>query len=120
MHELPFVESILSITLQHAEKVHARKVVALNLIIGELSSIVDDTVQFYWDQLSAGTIATGAVLRFNRVPAVFYCWDCGTTYQLDDSNLVCPNCGGSKVSLVRGDEFRLESIDIEGEEEVSQ
>ncbi len=113
MHELPFVESILAITLEYAEKAHATKVTALNLVIGEMSSIVDDTVQFYWDQFSKGTIAEGAELRFNRIPAVFYCWDCGTTYELKNGNLTCPNCGSSKVSLVKGDEFRLESIDIE-------
>ncbi len=119
MHELPFVESILSLTLEHAQKGHAKRVVALNLVIGDMASIVDNTIQFYWDQLSEGTIAAGAVLQFNRIPAVFYCWNCGTTYQLKESNLVCPTCGGSKVSLVRGNEFRLESIDIEGEEEIA-
>ena len=113
MHELPFVESILKITLEHAEKAGAQRVVALNLVIGQMSSIVDDSVQFYWAILSKGTIAEGAELRFQRIPAVYRCWDCGHTYPLDGQHLACPRCGSVRVQLIQGDEFRLESIDIE-------
>ncbi len=113
MHELPFVENILQITLEHAEKAGAQRVLALNLVIGQMSSIVDDSVQFYWDLLSRGTIAEGAELRFQRVPAVYRCWDCGNTYTLDGEHLACPQCGSVRVQLVQGDEFRLESIEIE-------
>ncbi len=113
MHELSFVESILKITLEYAEKAQARRVLALNLIIGQMSSIVDDSVQFYWDILSKDTIAEGAKLRFQRIPAVYRCWDCGYEYQLDGEHLACPQCGSVRVQLIVGNEFRLDSIDIE-------
>jgi hydrogenase nickel incorporation protein HypA/HybF len=113
MHELPFVESILKITLRHAEQAGAQRVIALNLVVGQMASIVDDSVQFYWDMLSKDTIAEGAELRFNRIPAVYRCWDCGNEYQLDGEHLECPRCGSVRVQLIQGDEFRLESIDIE-------
>ncbi len=113
MHELPFVESLLALTLKYAAQAQAKRVLALNLVIGQMSSLVDDSVQFYWEQLARGTIAEGAELRFTRVPAEFYCWDCGTTYTLDASHLTCPQCGGHHVSLVKGDELRLESIEVE-------
>ncbi|NPA90805.1 MAG: hydrogenase maturation nickel metallochaperone HypA [Chloroflexi bacterium] len=113
MHELPFVQSILAITLEHAERVGAQRVLALNLVIGEMASIVDDSVQFYWDILSKDTIAEGATLNFRRVPARFRCWDCGTEYSPDGQTLACPTCGSVRVMLVQGDEFRLESIDVE-------
>ncbi len=113
MHELPFVESILKITLEHAEKAGAQRVIALDLVVGQMASIVDDSVQFYWDLLSKDTLAEGAQLHFKRLPAVYRCWDCGHEYQLDGEHLECPRCGSLRVQLVQGDEFRLESIDIE-------
>ncbi len=113
MHELPFVESILKITLEHAERAGAKRVTALYLVIGQMSSIVDDSVQFYWDILSKGTIAEGAKLHFQRIPAVYRCWDCGHTYELDGEHLACPRCGSVRVQLVQGDEFRLDSIEVE-------
>ena len=113
MHELPFVQSLLSITLEHAQNAGARRVTALNLVIGQMSSIVDDSVQFYWDILSQNTLAAGARLNIQRIPAVYRCQDCGHTYPLDGLHLACPQCHSARVQLIQGDEFRLESIDIE-------
>ena len=113
MHELPVVQSLLELTLDHAARRNARRVLALNLVIGQLSSIVDDSVQFYWDILTQDTIAAGARLNFQRIPARFHCRDCGTEFALDESSLICPQCSGFHVDLIQGDEFRLESIDIE-------
>ncbi len=112
MHELPFVQSLLEIACRHAEQAGAARVLALDLVIGQMSSIVDDAVQFYWDLLSQGTLCEGAVLRFHRVPAVFRCEACGREYTFDGQHLTCPQCGSSRVHLVQGDEFRLQSLEI--------
>jgi len=113
MHELPVVQSLLELTLDHAARHNARRVVALNLVIGQLSSIVDDCIQFYWDILTKDTIAAGARLNFERISARFHCRDCGAEFAFDESSLICPQCNGFHVDLIQGDEFRLESIDIE-------
>jgi len=113
MHELAVVQSLLELTLDHAARHHARRVLALNLVIGQLSSIVDDCVQFYWDILAQDTLAAEAKLNFRRIPARFRCRKCGREFTLDESRLICPQCGGFQVDLLQGDEFRLESIDIE-------
>ncbi len=118
MHELPVVQSLMTITLDHAARHNARRVLALNLVIGQLSSIVDDCVQFYWDILARDTIAAGARLNFRRIPARFRCHDCGAEFALNESSLICPNCGGSHFQLLQGDEFRLESIDIEEDDPI--
>ncbi len=113
MHELPFVQNLLRIALEHAEKAGAKRIVALHLVIGQMSTIVDDAVQFYWDILARGTIAEGAQLHFRRLPAVFRCQACEHTYSLDGEHLACPQCGSTRVQLIQGDEFRLESMDVE-------
>jgi len=46
MHELAVTENILSIASKHAQESGATRVTAINLVIGQLSSIVDDSVQF--------------------------------------------------------------------------
>ena len=47
MHELAVTESVLRIALDAAEKNDAARVTDIYLTIGRLSSIVDDSVQFY-------------------------------------------------------------------------
>lgn len=111
MHELAVTESILDIALRHGRQADATRITALFLVIGQLSSIVDDSVQFYWPIISADTIAEGAQLHFRRIPAEMRCRDCDCRYSPDDS-LTCPQCFGSRVRVVKGDEFFLESIEI--------
>ena len=113
MHELSVTENILEIALRHAQKSQARRITSLNLVIGQLSSILDDSVQFYWGIIAQNTIAAEARLHFERLPARFHCRNCQEDYQLIAEQLGCPKCGSPLVSLTQGEEFYLESIEIE-------
>jgi hydrogenase nickel incorporation protein HypA/HybF len=113
MHELAITQSILDISLRHAQTVEAKRIVAINLVVGKFSSIVDDSVQFYWDMIAEGTIAQGASLYFERVPAEMKCLDCGHTFEPDDKTFTCPECLSPRVRVTKGDELRVESIDVE-------
>ncbi len=113
MHELAVTESILNIALKYAKEAQASRVSDLYLVIGRLSSIVDDSVQFYWDMLSEGTLCAGSKLHFQRVPAEMICLECGNEYTLDGELEPCPTCGSAKVKVSSGDQFFLDSIEIE-------
>lgn len=113
MHELPVTESILEIALRYANKAGAKRVTDLYLVIGQLSSLVDDSIQFYWDMIAKDTIAEGASLHFERIPAEMHCLDCGESFSPDEETLACPKCGSIRVKVTRGEEFRLDSIDVD-------
>ena len=113
MHELAVTESVLEIACKHAEKAQAKKVTDIYLVIGKLSSIVDDSVQFYWDVISKDSLCEGAKLHFKRLPAELICLDCDTKYTLDEELIPCPNCSSANIRVVSGDEFNLESIEIQ-------
>ncbi len=115
MHELPVTESLLKLAEQYAVAAEAAKVTDLYLIIGQLSSIVDDSMQFYWDIVSKGTLCEGAKLHFERVPASLLCLDCAHIYAIEGELTACPQCGSSRVKVTVGEEFRLDSIEIEEE-----
>ena len=113
MHELPIAKSVLEIALRHAEEAGADRIVQLNLVIGELSSVMDESVQFYWDIISRDTIAEGAQLHFERAPGQLKCMACGHVFPLDRQDYTCPACGETQVVVIGGDQFHLESIEIE-------
>jgi hydrogenase nickel incorporation protein HypA/HybF len=113
MHELSVTQSLLDLALRHAQEAKAIRVKRLHLVIGQLSSFVDDSVQFYWDLISRGTICEGAQLEFHRVPASLLCLDCRREYTLSEDLTPCPACGSTRVRVTGGDEFRLDSLDIE-------
>jgi hydrogenase nickel incorporation protein HypA/HybF len=117
MHELAVTESLLEIALRHAETAGATRVTDLFLVVGQLSSIVDDSVSFYWDMISEGTIAEGAKMHFRRMKTEMQCQDCETKYSPTDRELACPDCGSQKVRVVSGDAFYLEAIEVETPED---
>ncbi len=116
MHELPVTESILQMVLESAQKNQAKSVTDITLTIGSLSSIVDDSVQFYWDHISEGTICENAKLHFNRVVATLKCLDCGTIYPLIEELTPCPSCGSINIIILSGEEFQVDHIEIIKEE----
>ena len=113
MHELSVTQSLLKIAVDHAEKANARRVTDLHIVIGDLASMVDDSIQFYWDVIAKGTIAEQATLHFRRVPAELQCNTCLEKYHPTDQELICPKCQAVGARIIAGEEFFLESIDVE-------
>ena len=113
MHELPVTQNILDIAIKHGKNSNASRILQLNIVIGQLSSFIDDSIQFYWDLISKDTIAEGAAINIERIPAEFSCLDCSNQYTLSPGDLECPECGSSHVEILTGKEFYLDSIDIE-------
>jgi len=113
MHELVVTQSILDISLRHAEQANAKRITDLHIVMGELATMVDDSIQFYWEIIAKDTIAEQATLHFRRVPAELQCMNCLEKYHPNDRELVCPKCNGIGARIIQGEEFALESIDVE-------
>ena len=112
MHELAVTESILEIATQTAKEHAATKVTDIYLRLGQLSSIVDESVQFYWNVISQGTLAEGAQLHFTHVPARLRCKDCGTEFELTEELTPCPACQSITLEIIQGEEFQVDAIEI--------
>jgi len=119
MHELGVTQSILDIALRYANNAGATRIKELNLVVGELASVVDDSVQFYWDMIAKDTIAEGAVLNFKRIPATLHCNACGHDFRINHRDFLCPDCESPNIQVTAGEEFFLESIDVDLEPELS-
>ena len=113
MHELSITQSILEISLRHAQEAEADRISDIHLVIGQLSSYIDDSIQLYWDIISDGTIAVGARLHFRRIPAEMRCQQCGNQFLFKDSpDFVCPACSDYRCEITSGDQLYIDSIDV--------
>ena len=84
MHELAITQSLFDIVLEQADKAGADKVEKINLVIGEMTGVVSDCVQFYFEFISKGTLAEGAALSFTMVPPKAQCRGCDKLFELKE------------------------------------
>ncbi len=113
MHELFATQALLDKAVAKAAGERAARITDIHLVVGDLSSYVDDSVQFYWDEISKGTLAEGARLHFRHVQAELQCMACFTPYHPVETEIRCPSCGSSGAKILAGEEFYLESLDVE-------
>ncbi|HTP01310.1 MAG TPA: hydrogenase maturation nickel metallochaperone HypA [Anaerolineales bacterium] len=113
MHELYATQAILNKALEKAGEQNAGHILNVYIVVGEISSYSDDSVQFYWDEISKGTLAEDAKLHFRHVQAELQCMTCGTKYHPPEGEIICPQCGSTGARIWSGEEFYMEALDIE-------
>jgi len=113
MHEYGVTEEMLRLVLREMNAAGASRATKVSLILGDISGIVEESVRFYWDFVSRDTPAEGALLDFARVAPQARCGACGLVYAPESRDQRCPGCGEALARLLRGDEFRVESIDVD-------
>jgi hydrogenase nickel incorporation protein HypA/HybF len=112
MHELSMTEELLNLALSYARTAGAGRITGVHVALGEMSSLTRESVCFYWDMISAGTLAEGAALTFRQVPAVLHCAGCGNDGPAVNGDASCPKCGSVNIRLRSGDEFVLEALEL--------
>lgn|SRR5574340_1684888 len=114
MHEMGIAEGILTSAVDAAEQAEGVRINSVDVTIGELTEVSEDALQFAWEALRTGTIAEGATLNVTMLDAASLCADCGREFahgRWDGAR--CPACESYIVSLVRGRELKIDSIDID-------
>ena len=112
MHESSVTESILKIATQTAIENNAKKIIFINIAVGELTGFIGESIQFYFDRYSKDTIAEGAKLNIRYIKPEFECMNCGRMFPKNDE-IKCPYCSGEGRSTKIGQEFFVENIEIE-------
>ena len=111
MHELSLSGAIVNTVVKHAQ---GRPVRVVSLRVGALRQVVPDTLDFYFGFVANGTVCEGARLEQELVPAKLRCAACEREWEIELPVFMCPACGaGSRVEVAAGDEFEVESIEVE-------
>ena len=112
MHELSLAGAVIDTVERHAA---GRRVTAVYLTVGHLRQVVPASLDFYFGHVARGTVCEGARLEQELVPARLRC-DCGHEWTLDEVDFRCTACGAAGATVISGEEFLVESIDVEEQE----
>jgi hydrogenase nickel incorporation protein HypA/HybF len=110
VHELSLSGAVLNTVVKHAGE---RRVSLVSLRVGRLRQVVPDTLEFYFEFVARGTICEGARLEQEIVEAALRCNPCAREWGIEIPAFRCPTCGGADVEVASGNEFEVESIEIE-------
>jgi hydrogenase nickel incorporation protein HypA/HybF len=113
MHEFTITQGILSIVLQKAQEIQARRVTKVDLLVGRLTGYVPECIQLQFNILSHNTAASGAVLSCRQPPVNLHCRKCNIDYTSESFDLKCLKCGSMEIDILSGSELFIESMDVE-------
>jgi len=104
---------MFDIVMEQARRSGAKKIVAINLVIGAMTGVVGDSVRFYMDFIGKDTIAEKAELNIKTIPAKVRCRNCENEFDLEEFNWSCPQCGDTDLEITHGKELFVESIEVD-------
>lgn len=105
--------AVVNTATKHAA---GRQVKVVTMSIGKLRQVVPDSLSFYFDIIAKDTVCDGARLDINIVPALLRCENCEKEWEPDFPTFRCPFCADSKVTVLSGEEFMVESLEVEEDE----
>ena len=115
MRELQITQSILTKVLLKASESSSKRIKNVKLVLGEIAELDQISIQKSWKELSKGTPAERAVLHFRLIKARVQCMACFMEYQPFEGKIHCPYCGSYGAKILAGEEFYLESIEVDDE-----
>ncbi|MHA1820385.1 MAG: hydrogenase maturation nickel metallochaperone HypA/HybF [Promethearchaeota archaeon] len=82
MHEFALAESVFQTCLKTAQHYNAKKIVEINIELGDFSLTVEDLLINSFKILAKDSIAADAKLIIKRTPGILKCLDCGKTSEI--------------------------------------
>ncbi len=121
MHEFSIANEIVKNVIDTARKNGGKKVLSIQLEIGELSHLNGEQVSFWIRELFKDSVAEGAEVKVKTIKARIQCRDCGykggMASDQEDSfrHLIpasCPRCNGFQIKIEKGRECILKKIQV--------
>lgn len=114
MHEMSLTEGVVRILEDQAAAHGFAKVKTVWLEIGELSTVVPESMEFCFDAVARGNpLTAGARLEIIRVPGAAWCMDCAQAVAVTSRIDLCPRCGGTKLAITAGEDMRIKELEVE-------
>ena len=109
MHEYALAKSILQTAAEHAQGAKVKKI---QLVIGESSGVMGESIRMYFDIFAENTPCEEAAIEIETVKPKLKCKACGMLFVRRPFSFECP-CGGEGEPTDIGREFFVKSITVE-------
>jgi hydrogenase nickel incorporation protein HypA/HybF len=113
MHELSLCQSIYTIVERASE---GRRVISVDLEIGQLRQVIPETLVHCWRLVTEETTLAGSRLAIDHVPVSLRCRRCSGDTTLDDEvSIACGRCGSVDTTVIGGEQLLVTAIEVDDE-----
>lgn len=110
MHELALCEAIAEVVKSNAD---GRHVDVVRVRIGALRQVVPESLSFCWTMVRDFADMPDAELELELIGAAVRCRSCRQDSEITSRwSLLCPQCESADVTVLRGNEFLVTSLDV--------
>ncbi len=113
MHEMSLAINIVEIACQTAKKNSAGKITSIEVEVGKLAGVLEDSLSFCFQAARHKTLAENAKLEIFSIPGKGHCTTCNHTFETDTFFTLCPKCQGLAVEILQGKDLKIRSIIVD-------
>ena len=114
MHELSIAQALVDTVIDGLPAYAGRRVLSLQLELGEHSGVQRDALEFCFDEVARGTVLEGARLCVRDVPLQLACAACEAREPPGQFAALCSACGSPRLDAIAGREIMVRSLELEG------
>lgn len=113
MHEVGIIESALGVIRREAQAHGAERVERVVMRIGAISGVEPDALRFAFEAVTPDSVAAGAVLEIELVPARAHCRACADEFTIESGFIFeCPRCRAISGDVRSGRELELARLEF--------
>jgi hydrogenase nickel insertion protein HypA len=113
MHELSIAVALVRQVQQVAARENATRVARVVVVVGRLSGVEPEALEFAWPSAAEGTVAAHAELVIEALPMTLTCRTCGVRAEANEPFPICDACSSVDVDVGDARALRLKTIDVE-------
>jgi len=106
------MEEAVRVAVATAKSSGGGRILGLRLRVGVMSGVVPEAMRFAFDVVCRDTIAAGARLEIEAVPATCWCGVCRKEFPYADFLSECPRCHNVSGELRQGRELEIAAVEI--------
>lgn len=111
MHEIGALHQMVVKAEKIANEHHVRRIKALNIELGELSGMLPEFFEQYYDIVTEKRdIFKGSTLNITMIPGECLCCDCHAMFNVVKNKGICPRCGSREKKILSGTDLVLKNI----------
>ena len=112
MHEVSIALAVVDELAARIPDDGTEKITAVYLRVGKLTAVDIRAMEFAWDLVTEGTLASSSRLEIETVPLKIFCKSCASERIVDGVLPVCPSCGSSSDAITGGRELLISAVEV--------